>query len=377
MLGPCIRRRNREGSRAPRGLALALFWATAVACGSSGTVAPPQAGDWAVSTPEQQGLDGRVLESYVRQAGAGAFGEVHSLLVVRHGSLVTEAYFRGYDEASLHPAYSVTKSVTSALVGIALDQGRLTSVHQGILGSFPEYGEIQHMDPDKASITLEDVLTMRAGFEWDEWTYPYADPRNGASRLAASPDWIRYVLDLPMKDPPGSTFRYNSGCSMLLGGVVRSATGVPAHEFARTSLFGPLGIGTYRWETGPAGVTNTGWGLHLRPRDMARLGLLFLQNGEWNGRRLVSRAWVEASTARHVSLADGRGYGYQWWRLPLASGGSPGPDDIRFAWGWGGQFIFVVPSLDMVVTSTAGDYERSLEGALNFIRPLLREAVLR
>ena len=188
-------------------LAALLPWA---ACGGSSepSASPVPGGeDWAVSTPEEQGLDGRVLEEYIRQAGAGRYGEVHSLLVVRHGRLAAEAYFGGYDAGSLHPVYSVTKSVTSCLVGIAFDGGRLSSVRQSLLGLFPEYRSIRYAGPEKAAITLEDVLTMRAGFEWDESTYPYGDARNSASRLAASPDWIQFVLDLPMERPPSGRGR--------------------------------------------------------------------------------------------------------------------------------------------------------------------------
>jgi CubicO group peptidase (beta-lactamase class C family) len=189
--------------------------------------------------------------------------------------------------------------------------------------------------------------------------------------LIRSPDWVKHVLDLPMSHPPGTVFRYNSGCTMLLGGVLRNTTGQEAHDLARDRLFGPLGIASLQWETGAQGLTNTGWGLHLRPRDMAKIGELVLRRGHWGGQRVVSEGWLALSTARHITGSSGSGYGYQWWHLATEAG----VPDVVFASGWGGQLIFVVPSLDLVVVSTAGEYSGRSRGALEFIRPLLRDVV--
>ena len=366
-----------------RGLALVVAVLALAGCDSAvpGTSAPSgppvwpiRGGEWRTSTPEAQGLSGRVLEEYAQAARSGAYGELHSLLVVRHGYLVSESYFAGQDENTLHPVYSVTKSVTSSLVGIALEQRRLASLGQRALGFFPGHLPTRHPSPEKDAITLEDLLTMRAGLEWDEGTYPYTDGRNSAVQLGTSTDWIGFVLDLPTSGVRGRDFRYNSGASLLLGGVLRSATGVATHDWARTVLFEPLEIRSHRWEVGPGGVTNTGWGLHLRPRDMARFGLLFLRNGDWDGRAVLSAEWVRSSTAPVVRLSDDWHYGYQWWRMPLSAQRPSGNDDIRVAQGWGGQLIFVAPTLDMVVVSTAGDYSRTRPGALRFIQELLRRS---
>jgi CubicO group peptidase (beta-lactamase class C family) len=313
-----------------------------------------------------------VLAEYATRIEAGAYGDVHSLLVVRRGQLVSESYFRGWSDEALHEMYSVTKSVTSLLVGIARDDGRLPPLDALILSIFPEYPSVAHMGPDKAAITLEDVLTMRAGFEWDEGSTNYTDSANPVVALVKSPDWVKHVLDLPMADPPGSVFRYNSGCTMLLGGVLRNSTGREALDLASDRLFGPLGIVSYQWETGAQGLTNTGWGLHMRPRDMAKIGELLLRRGRWGDRRIVSEEWLALSTARHVTRPGRSGYGYQWWHLP-SEAGAP---DVVYASGWGGQVIFVVPDLDLIVVSTAGEYLGSGGTAFDFIRPLLREVVL-
>jgi CubicO group peptidase (beta-lactamase class C family) len=188
------------------------------------STAPAAGSEWPTSTPEAQGLDGSVLSEYATRIEAGTYGEVHSLLVVRHGRLVSESYFRGWSADALHEMYSVTKSVTSLLVGIARDDGRLPHLDTLLLSVFPEYGAIAHMGPDKAAITLEDVLTMRAGFQWDEGSTNYTDSTNPVVALVQSPDWVKHVLDLPMSHPPGTVFRYNSGCTMLLGGVLRNTT---------------------------------------------------------------------------------------------------------------------------------------------------------
>jgi CubicO group peptidase (beta-lactamase class C family) len=329
-------------------------------------------GEWPTSTPEEQGLDGSVLAGYVARIESGTYGDVHSLLVVRHGRLVSESYFRGWNAEALHEMYSVTKSVTSLLVGIARDDGWVPPLDTLLLSIFPEYPTIANMGPDKAAITLEDVLTMRAGFQWDEGSTNYGDSANPVVALVKSPDWVKHVLDLPMFHPPGTVFRYNSGCTMLLGGLLRNTMGQEAHDFADDRLFGPLGIASLRWETGAQGLTNTGWGLHLRPRDMARIGELLLRRGAWGNQRVVSEEWLALSTARHVTRPSGSGYGYQWWHLP-AEAGAP---DVVYASGWGGQLVFVVPGLDLIVVSTAGEYLTGRGTALDFIRPLLRDVVL-
>jgi hypothetical protein len=219
---------------------------------------------------------------------------------------------------------------------------------------------------------------MRAGFDWNEGIVPYGDPRNPTSQLASSNDWIKFMLDRPMSDAPGARFRYNSGCSVLLSGIIRNKTGSQAQEYAVAHLFRPLAITSFNWERGPQGISNTGWGLSLRPRDMAKIGLLCLNQGEYNGTRVLSQQWLNESTTAYSSLSRSFSYGYQWWLLPLegVAGHTPQPNDIKIAWGWGDQFIFIIPYLDMIVVSTAGNYSGPLEDqAIDFVRTSIVKAV--
>lgn len=332
--------------------------------------------EWPATEPEAVGLDSQVLAEYDQAFQNGQYGPLDSFLVARHGRLVYEAYYRGHGPDVLHPVYSVTKSVTSALVGIARGDGDIGSLDQPLIPLFPEYAPVSNLDARKQAITLEHVLTMRAGFDWNEFYYPYTDSRNPFRQLMASPDWLEFMLDRRMSFWPGTVFAYNSGCTVLLAGVLLHATGRQAHEFGRERLFDPLGIDSYQWDLGPGGLTNTGGGLWLRPRDMARFGQLFLQRGRWYGRQLVPEWWVESSTARQVDFDDTSGYGYQWWLLPLGEGAAPGTGpDIWTAWGWGGQHVFVVPALDLVVVSTAGDFAEQYDGVVSIIQRLLAEII--
>jgi CubicO group peptidase (beta-lactamase class C family) len=330
-------------------------------------------GEWPAATPESQNLSSSVLAGYHDRIAAGEFGQVHSLLVIRHGFLVSEAYFREWDGDDLHPAFSVTKSVTSALVGIARGQGEMPELDTPVRTLLPEYAFVANPSPAKNAITLDDVLTMRAGLEWNEFGYGYTDPRNPVREMHASLDWLKFVLDLPMAWWPGTHYNYSTGYTTLLAGVLRNTTGMEASEYAALHLFGPLGIAAWDWNHSPRGLTDTGGGLSLRPRDMAKFGQLFLQQGLWRGAPVVPADWVALSTMAHVDLGGGWGYGYQWRRMP----GTPGDNSsFPFAWGWGGQFVFVVPAVDMVVVSTAGNYLNEAGGALSFIRDLLRDALL-
>jgi CubicO group peptidase (beta-lactamase class C family) len=216
---------------------------------------------------------------------------------------------------------------------------------------------------------------MSAGLQWDEWTYSYNDSRNDVNGLINSPDWMKYMLDLPVIYVPGSIFTYNSGCTMLLSGIIKNSTGISAKDFAVQNLFTPLGIVNYIWSSGPNDITNTGWGLQLKPRDMLKLGLLFLQKGNWNGEQLLSENWINYSTNTKISISNTFEYACQWWRIKNSSsfGNVLLVNDVFFADGWGGQFILVVPHLDMVAVSTGGNFETGNE-ALYFFRDYILPA---
>jgi CubicO group peptidase (beta-lactamase class C family) len=314
-------------------------------------------------------LDEIKLDELVSAIQAGDFGKTDSLVIIQNDGLVLEEYFRGWDRDRLHRCFSVTKSVTSALIGMLLEQRKIPSLDAQLLSFFPEYQDIKNSDARKEAITLEDVLTMTAGFSWNETTTPYTfliipNLLNDMTRMFFNRDYIRYVLDKPMAAEPGTVWTYNSGSLDLLSGIITNATGQTAEDFAAEHLFQPLGIFDWKWNEAPQGISETGAGLSLHPVDMAMFGYLFLRKGSFQGKQIVPEEWVEVSTASHVTQITMNGqalnmhYGYLWWILPVDAtvGGSLQLNQIYCALGYGGQCIFVIPQLDMVVVSTASNF---------------------
>lgn len=341
-----------------RALALTLLLA---ACGDD-PVAPPgvlgdgRAGRWPTASPASQGLDADVLLDLAGEIDGGIHGEITSLLVLRNGRLVFERYWNGAGPADLHVVNSVTKSVTSLLVGIAVHEGTLPPTSTPILDLLPPWDDLA--DPDgKAAITLEHVLTMRTGLEWDELSTNYAEAVNPVAALAGSPDWPRFTMELPLTAEPGTRFAYNSGVSVLMSAALDRALGRTAEDFAAERLFAPLGIQDWQWTRTAGGLSNAGWGLSLRPRDMAALGQLLLQGGAWDGAQVVPAPWIEASARAATTFVGGTGYGYQWWL-----GRDDGAGRLVAGWGYGGQFIVAIPSLGVVMVTTA---ENFLGGGFN------------
>jgi len=302
-------------------------------------------------------LDEDILVELVNKIEDGDYGSIHSLTIIHNDSLALEEYFGEWNRHMLHDCFSVTKSFTSALVGISIDQGKIDGVAENLLNYFPEYNDIENLDERKESITLENVLTMTAGFTWNERDIPLFDNEgnpnleNDAMKLYYSSDWIKHMLDLPMSDDPGTKWYYNTGCSMLLSGVIANETGQSAEEFAEENLFSKIGITNWEWETGPDGVTNTGSGLSLHPVNMAMFGYLYLKNGLLNGEQIVSENWVKESTSAHIEVKDPLSgaligyYGYEW----RTNEGDPSFN----AYGFGGQVIIVIPTIDLVLVTTA------------------------
>ncbi|MFQ5796390.1 MAG: serine hydrolase domain-containing protein [Candidatus Bipolaricaulia bacterium] len=300
---------------------------------------------WRTSTPEAQGMDSARLAEMLAYIQEGQI-DIDSVTVVRNGYIVTDAYFYPVRQNRLHILHSVSKSVTSTLVGIAIDQGYIEGVDQPVLGFFPER-TVANLNDVKQAMTLEHLLTMTAGVDWPEWPHPYTSDENILIQMIRSRDWVQFVLDRPMTQEPGSQFNYNSGASFLLSAIIQETTGMSALGFARQHLFDPLGISRAIWPSGPQGIT-MGWGeLRITPHAMAKIGYLFLSEGRWDDEQIVSSEWVEASTTSHI---DSPGYGYQWWVNPSALAPTAG---YYFAAGLYGQRIFVVPSLDMVVVFTS------------------------
>lgn len=321
----------------------------------------PTAG-WRTSRPQNQALDKKILKKLVKRIRAGRIGGLDSLLIVRNGYLVTEEYFHGWGPDDLHTLQSDTKSITSLLVGAAMLQGKISSVNEKVVDMFPEYEKIKNLDDRKASMSLQDLLTMRAGFDWSEANYA-GSPLQQLNDCQC--DWMKFVLNWPMRDEPGTRFEYNSGGVILLGGVIRNATGMPTDVFAQRSLFDPLGITQARWYYGQDGSPHTGGGLNMRPRDMAKIGYLVLRDGRWEDKQIVSEDWLKQSMQHAVRSPRTFGshwvdYGYLWWLLSLDS---EGPDaDIYTASGAYGQWIFIIPRFDMVVVVT-GNAQTSTDWA--------------
>ena len=312
-----------------------------------------QGAEWMLTSPETVGLDAKTLGKAVDRAASSNDSEIHSLLVLRHGKLVLERYFpgsgrRAYDADTLHEQMSITKTVVALLVGIARDQGKIASLDTGVMDYLPAYADLRSATLDKVS--LRHVLSMSSGWSWNEWL-PFSDPANTLAAAFRTSDPLRMLLKRPFDDPPGSRFRYNSISTGLLVGTLRSVTGMPAEQYAETMLFRPLDIRRRLWERQAGGDVNGGWGLSLRPRDMAKIGQLILDQGLWQGKRIVSAQWIKEMTSAHMKV-DHRDYGYLIWRE------SARVRDRSVAWvaamGSGGQKIYVVPELDMVVVMTAG-----------------------
>jgi len=293
---------------------------------------------WRTSTPEEQGMDGGLIGQALEAVERDGIS-LHSLLVIRHGYIVSESYFQGYTETRKHELYSVTKSFVSTLTGIAIDQGYIDGIQTPVTDFFPGTA-FENPDPRKNAMTLEDVLTMRTGLDWLE-----SDSTFFAMHRA--PDWGKFVLDLPLADDPGGEFLYCSGCSHLLSTVVQKASGMPLRDFADRYLFSPLGITAVNWETGMDDVPIGGWGLSLTPRDMAKLGYLFLHGGNWDGRRIVSAEWVTEATRTQAEAGAMLDYGYQWWVYSA--------HHAYLALGRYGQTIYVLPDLDMIIVTTAAE----------------------
>ncbi|MDX1383047.1 MAG: serine hydrolase, partial [Thermoanaerobaculia bacterium] len=306
---------------------------------------------WPTATAAEAGLDEGPLVALMQAVLAGDYPQVHSILVARGGRLAVEEYFYGYGRERLHTLQSCTKSVTSLLFGIALEEGLLKDLDAPVHGFFPGYAGRRWVDA-AYDISLRHALTMSASLAWNE-SLPYTDPRNDNTAMNASADWIGYVLDRERAGAPGQKFAYTSGLSILLGGVLRQATGRYADEYAAETLFPALGIDSYRWFAAPDGTRHTGGGLSLRPRDFLKIGQLVLDGGAWNGRQVVPAAWIAESTSRQTGEGD-TPYGYQWWLGSFDAGGEA-VEAIQ-ALGYGGQILSIFPSLDLVVAFTAGDY---------------------
>jgi CubicO group peptidase (beta-lactamase class C family) len=338
---------------------------------------------WPSSTPAAVGLDANVLAAFDADIAAGKYGNIDSMLVIRHGKVAYErAYKHDYDRiyqkearttgplnahdfsgpynyfnpwwhpfyrrGDLHTMQSVTKTVTSIVIGIAATRNEFPSLDTPVLKFFDE-AKVANVDDRKRRMTLRHVLTMTTGLDWNE-DLPYADPNNASSVMEAAFDWVQFTIDRPMVQEPGRVFQYSSGATQLLSHVFHAATGKDIEEYAVEHLFKPLGITHHFWKRSPTGLIDTEGGLFLAPKDLARIAYLYLKNGVWEGKPIVSADWVKASIAPSITVSETTGvkYGYKWWLYPYGKEG-------RLAYagsGFGGQRPIVVPALDLVIVFT-------------------------
>jgi CubicO group peptidase (beta-lactamase class C family) len=253
-------------------------------------------------------------------------------------------YWAGTSEHSLQ---SISKTVTSVTLGVAITRGDFKApLNTPVLGYFAGKN-VRNVDERKRRMTLRDVLTMSAGLDWNEDT-PIDDPTNAGLAMEASYDWVQFVMDRPMLHEPGQVFAYSSGASELLAYIFQQETGQDIERYASEHLFEPLGIKHYFWKRTPSGLVDTEGGLYLRPEDLARIGDLFLQGGTWRGRRIVSQEWIRDSLTPRMDAGDGWKYGYQWWVWPH---GDP-TQDAWVARGFGGQRMFIFPERSLIFVIT-------------------------
>jgi CubicO group peptidase (beta-lactamase class C family) len=344
---------------------------------------------WPVaSVDEDKLIDRAALCSMADRLAASSDPKIHAILVARGGKLVFERYFRGADEIpgliygrrvanvtfdadTLHDMKSVSKSVASLAVGIAIDRGLIRGVNEPIFSFFPELSDLR--SPERDKLQLVHALTMSMGLKWVEATPATGDFNNDEARMNMAWDPNRYVLGLPATAPAGQEFFYNTGALRLVSAIIHRVTGRLLDEFARETVFDPLGITRFEWDRA-RGETDAGGGLRLRPRDMAKIGQLVLAGGRWSGRQIVSKSWIEASTASKIKATEDQFYGYLWWL------GRSRINERMVHWigalGRGGQSIRIVPELDLVVPVTAGYYQdyssRAFQAQYGAFRDVLR-----
>ena len=359
--------------------------------------------EWGYSTLEAEGFDPEPVNRFIHDLVAEKYGRVDHFLLIRHGRIVAEQKIErdyaalsaaldpddrltpnfsnpiyNYDDADLHPYYqgtdlhsvqSVTKSINSAALGIAIDEGYIEGTNVLALPYFDSY-EVDKSDPRKAGMTIDDLLTMRTGITWD-YEGGFGSETDSTYLLENSETWIQFILDQPMYADPGTVFKYNDGASVLLGKILHEATGKRVDAWAREKLFGPIGIDEFYWKITPDGEADTEGGLYLTAHDMARIGYLFLRDGLWDGKRVISEDWVRRSVTPFIPDASTE-YGYQWW-IPEQENGRA---RVFGAYGLGGQRIMVFPEYDIVAVFQGWDPVAEYWQASNAFRKTVLPAAL-
>lgn len=337
--------------------------------------------DWTTSTPAAEKVNADSLKAFADEISTGKYGYVDGMFITRNGKLIYQKNWKNdYDKAygdnakitdplnpydpggpynyynpwwhpyyhktEIHSLQSVTKTITSVIIGVAITKNEFPDISKPVL-SFFDTTKVKNIDDRKRRMTIKHLLTMTAGFNWNE-NLPYSDPANDGTKMEAAFDWVQYVIDKPMAYEPGETFAYNSGASQILSYIFRKATGKDIEEYAAQNLFAPLGITEYFWKRTPTGLADTEGGLYLKPSDLAKIFYLFLQNGKWNDEQIVSSNWVASSLTPFKTLGGGTKYGYKWWLYEY--------EPNKLAWcgsGFGGQVPIVIPEYNIVAVVNA------------------------
>ncbi|NIM58558.1 MAG: serine hydrolase [Candidatus Aminicenantes bacterium] len=308
---------------------------------------------WEVSSLSDEGIDKEAIEEISRLIrDIDRYEDVLSMLIVKNGKLVHEVYSPYCQRNTLHWMASITKTITSTLIGIAVDKGFIKNVDTKLYELLPQFAA-HFKVPEKRKIALKHIMTMTSGLEWNE-RVSYNDPRNSEWQMVESEDWMSYVASRPVRDQPGKKFDYNTGGIHLLSAVIKSVSGLYAHQFAEKYLLHPMGIYGYQWNKDPMGYPCTGGtdgGLGLRTRDIAKFGWLFLKDGKWKGKEIVSEKWVkEAPKISLTAHGRGRNYGFNWMTGSRVINGKR--LEYIASFGYGGQTLYIVPEYDLIVVFT-------------------------
>ncbi|MBO9659892.1 MAG: serine hydrolase, partial [Chitinophagaceae bacterium] len=306
-----------------------------------------------------------LFDSLSRAVNSGQYDGVNSILVSHRGKTVYERYFGGWIKDSLHDSRSAFKSFTGLLTGIAIDRGYIKNVYQKVYSFFPEYRSFTGKDSLKRNMTIKDLLNMTAGLDCEEFN----DGKDCESDMSLSKDWVKFSLEIPLKNAPGTVWAYNSSAPVILGDVISRAAGMSIMEFAKRFLFSPLGITKYRWTVDPAGHGMTAGSFYILPADMLKIGEMVRQQGKWKGKQIVSAEWIKTSMQAPIAISDfsfmkySRSavgipqptyYGYYWYKERVVT--TAYQRDVWFASGNGGQYLFIIPEIELVVVFMQSNY---------------------
>ena len=328
---------------------------------------------WEVSSLQAEGIDiGPIEEISAQIRDRDTIDHILSLLIIKNGKLVHEVYSPYCQRNTLHVLASITKTVTSTLIGIAIDQGFIEGVDSKVYTLIPEF-EDQIKDPGFSEVSLKHIMTMTSGLDWNE-RISYNDPQNDEFQMVEAENWMAYVLSKPMVVKPGTEFNYNTGSIHLLSAVLKSVSGLYAHQFAEKYLLHPMGIYGYQWNKDPMGYPCTGGtdgGIGLRTRDVAKFGWLFLRDGKWKDKRILSEKWVKEAPRSYTKMSGRRRYAYNWFSGSMTV--NQKQFDYIASFGYGGQTLYIVPEHDLILVITCELAESGPNSAL--VRKVFEAAI--